>query len=191
MAFDRKAISPVIATIIIVAVAIVMSIAVAYWMMGLTTTFTRYEKLEYTAAYVVPTEVHVIKGVEKEEGVKEEELVINVWNVTLKLKNTGTAVATINDILINGVPLKVINETINKAIFGTIDGNFSVIGNVSGAVAALPATVSVGETVAIVLSLPKNETIQFPFGKLTFGMSLEIIVVTAAGYQYPKTVVLP
>lgn len=179
MAFDRKAISPVIATIIIVAVAIVMSIAVAYWMMGLTTTFTRYEKLEYTAAYVVPTEVHVNSDK------------INVWNVTLKLKNTGTAVATINDILINGVPLKVINETINKAIFGTIDGNFSVIGNVSGAVAAFPATVSVGETVAIVLSLPKNETIQFPFGKLTFGMSLEIIVVTAAGYQYPKTVVLP
>jgi flagellin-like protein len=41
-----RAVSPVIATIIIVAVAIVMSIAVAYWVLGLAGTFTRYEKIE-------------------------------------------------------------------------------------------------------------------------------------------------
>ncbi|MEM2812119.1 MAG: archaellin/type IV pilin N-terminal domain-containing protein, partial [Candidatus Bathyarchaeia archaeon] len=50
---NQKAVSPVIATIIIVAVAIVMSIAVAYWMLGLATTFTRYEKLEFISAYAV------------------------------------------------------------------------------------------------------------------------------------------
>jgi flagellin-like protein len=36
-----KAVSPVIATIIIVAIAITMSIAVAYWMLGLGNSFTK------------------------------------------------------------------------------------------------------------------------------------------------------
>ncbi|MBS7638222.1 DUF4352 domain-containing protein, partial [Candidatus Bathyarchaeota archaeon] len=49
---DRRGVSPVIATIIIVAIAIVMSLAVAYWMLGLGGAFTRYEKLEFVSAYV-------------------------------------------------------------------------------------------------------------------------------------------
>jgi FlaG/FlaF family flagellin (archaellin) len=49
---DRRGVSPVIATIIIVSIAIVMSLAVAYWMLGLGGAFTRYEKLEFTSAYV-------------------------------------------------------------------------------------------------------------------------------------------
>ncbi|MEM4978942.1 MAG: archaellin/type IV pilin N-terminal domain-containing protein, partial [Candidatus Nezhaarchaeales archaeon] len=115
---DEKAISPVIATIIIVAVAIVMSIAVAYWMMGLATTFTRYEKLEYTAAYAVP-----IGG---------------NWNVTLTLKNTGTAVATVNDILINGIPYKQVR-----------DGGVTVD-------PSPPITINVGDNETITLTLPKG-----------------------------------
>ena len=42
-----KAVSPVIATIIIVAIAITMSIAVAYWLLGLGSSFTKYEKVEF------------------------------------------------------------------------------------------------------------------------------------------------
>ncbi|MEM0316545.1 MAG: archaellin/type IV pilin N-terminal domain-containing protein [Candidatus Nezhaarchaeales archaeon] len=149
---DEKAISPVIATIIIVAVAIVMSIAVAYWMMGLVTTFTRYEKLEYTAAYVVPTE--------------------NGWDVTLTLKNTGTALATVNNILINGIPY---DQVVS-------DGKVNVDPE-------LPITINVGNSTTITLTLPKDRN--YKFGLLTSGISVEITVVTAAGNQYPKTVVLP
>ena len=47
-----KAVSPVIATIIIVAIAITMSIAVAYWLLGLGGSFTKFEKVEFTTAYV-------------------------------------------------------------------------------------------------------------------------------------------
>ncbi|MGQ9461354.1 MAG: archaellin/type IV pilin N-terminal domain-containing protein, partial [Candidatus Bathyarchaeaceae archaeon] len=43
---DRRGISPVIATVIIVAVTIAVSIAVAYWMGGLASFFTRFEKIE-------------------------------------------------------------------------------------------------------------------------------------------------
>ena len=49
---NLKAVSPVIATIIIVAIAITMSIAVAYWLLGLGSSFTKYEKVEFTTAYV-------------------------------------------------------------------------------------------------------------------------------------------
>ena len=142
-----KAVSPVIATIIIVAVAIVMSIAVAYWMLGLATTFTRYEKLEFTAAYAT---------------ISEEN-----YTVTLELKNTGTTTATIDRVLLNGIPLN-----------NSIKVNFN------------PAsTVSPGGSCKITIELPKDEIVNG--AKMTSGINIEIIVASAAGNQYPKTIVLP
>ncbi|MEM2809438.1 MAG: archaellin/type IV pilin N-terminal domain-containing protein, partial [Candidatus Methanomethylicia archaeon] len=44
-----KGISPVIATIIMVAVAIVISIAAAFWLTGLMGAFTTYENIRITA----------------------------------------------------------------------------------------------------------------------------------------------
>jgi FlaG/FlaF family flagellin (archaellin) len=84
---NLKAVSPVIATIIIVAIAITMSIAVAYWLLGLGSSFTKYEKIEFTTAYAVPT-----------NG--------GGYTVTLNLKNTGTAASTIDSTLTlyNGYP---------------------------------------------------------------------------------------
>jgi len=43
-------ISPVVATVILVAVAIVIAIAVAFWASGLVGVFTRFEKLEIVSA---------------------------------------------------------------------------------------------------------------------------------------------
>lgn len=84
---NLKAVSPVIATIIIVAIAIVMAIAVAYWMLGLGGAFTRYEKLEIPTAYAV-----------KEEA--------GSFKIYLTVKNTGSAAATIDvtNTLYNGKP---------------------------------------------------------------------------------------
>lgn len=82
---NRKAVSPVISTIIIVAVAIAISIAVAFWLGGITSIFTRFEKLEIPTAYA-----------KADTG---------GWTVTLEVKNTGTTDVTITDILINGIPL--------------------------------------------------------------------------------------
>ena len=82
---NTKAVSPVIATIIIVSVAIVMSIAVAYWMLGLGSSFTRFEKLEFSSAYV--------------------EDVSGNYFVHIKIKNTGSAALTIDSILLNGKPV--------------------------------------------------------------------------------------
>jgi flagellin-like protein len=81
---DRRGISPVIATVIIVAVTIAVSIAVAYWMGGLASFFTRFEKIEIGTAYATGTET---------------------TGFTIKLseiKNTGSADATVTAVHING-----------------------------------------------------------------------------------------
>ena len=73
-------ISPVVATVILVAIAIVIAIAVAFWASGLVGVFTRFEKLEITSAYYDGS------------------------NVVLVVRNTGSADTSIDDIYVNGVP---------------------------------------------------------------------------------------
>lgn len=81
---NRKAISPVISTIIIVAVAIAIAIAVAFWLGGITSIFTRFEKLEIPTAYA------------KKSDTTE-------WEITLYVNNTGTTDTSVTLILINGI----------------------------------------------------------------------------------------
>ena len=79
---SRKAISPVIATVILVAVAITIAVAVSYWMSGISSQYTRFEKVEI--------------------GTATSTLDANGnWIVTLALKNTGTTTATISNVYIN------------------------------------------------------------------------------------------
>jgi len=77
---SSSGISPVVATVILVAIAIVIAIAVAFWASGLVGVFTRFEKLEITSAYY--------------SGGK----------VVLVVRNTGSADTSIDDIYVNGVP---------------------------------------------------------------------------------------
>jgi hypothetical protein len=66
--------------VILVAVAIVIAIAVAFWASGLVGVFTRFEKIEIVAAY---------------------------WDgsdVVLIARNTGSSIAVIDMIMANGAP---------------------------------------------------------------------------------------
>jgi len=91
-------ISPVVATVILVAVAIVIAIAVAFWASGLVSVFTRFEKIEIQSAY---------------------------WdgsNVVIIARNTGSSIAVIDMILANGAPcITDIAETV------TLGGTFSTV----------------------------------------------------------------
>ncbi|MEN2975354.1 MAG: archaellin/type IV pilin N-terminal domain-containing protein [Candidatus Caldarchaeales archaeon] len=49
----KSGISPVVATVILVAVSIVLAIAVAFWASGLVGIFTRFEKLEIVSAVMI------------------------------------------------------------------------------------------------------------------------------------------
>jgi FlaG/FlaF family flagellin (archaellin) len=73
-------ISPVVATVILVAVAIVIAIAVAFWASGLVGVFTRFEKIEIQSAYWDGSAVVIIA------------------------KNTGSSIAVVDMILANGAP---------------------------------------------------------------------------------------
>lgn len=133
----KKGVSPVIATIIIVAVAIVMSIAVAYWALGLGASLTRYEKLQFTSAYATGTEA-------------------SGYKINVSVKNTGSAAATLDKAFANGVPIPSADVAIN------------------------PETLQPGDEA--------NGTIDLDG---TAGSTVEIMLQTAAGNQYPKVIVLP
>jgi FlaG/FlaF family flagellin (archaellin) len=152
---DRRGVSPVIATIIIVSIAIVMSLAVAYWMLGLGGAFTRYEKLEFTSAYVTVGK----NGTETD--------VNDVFNVSIRIKNTGSADATIDLIFLNGKP----SDT-----YGSDVEEFNLIGS----------TISPGAALEGYILLNKDDPSPWKSG-----MTLEIMVQTVAGRQYPKSLILP
>jgi len=84
MRMDRRksGISPVVATVILVAVAIVIAIAVAFWASGLVGVFTRFEKIEIQSAYW--------------DGANNRVIVI--------AKNTGSSPAVVDMIIVNGIP---------------------------------------------------------------------------------------
>ena len=48
----RKGVSPVIATVILVAVTITVAVAVAYWMSGIAGQYTSFEKVEIQSAVI-------------------------------------------------------------------------------------------------------------------------------------------
>ena len=80
MGRKSSGISPVVATVILVAVAIVIAIAVAFWASGLVNVFTRFEKIEIVAAYW--------------DGGNNQVVVI--------ARNTGSTDAAVDMIFVNG-----------------------------------------------------------------------------------------
>ncbi|MEM2103667.1 MAG: archaellin/type IV pilin N-terminal domain-containing protein [Candidatus Bathyarchaeia archaeon] len=161
---NRKAVSPVIATIIIVAIAIVMAIAVAYWMLGLGGAFTRYEKLEIPTAYA-------------------KNLGGNNFNITMVIKNTGSATATIDleSTLYNGKPPSAYGGYGTGVIWYNATKKQINVNSPE-------LTLEPGKTLNVVIKLA-NATAA-PNAWIS-GMTVEIMIHTVAGKDYPKVVVLP
>ena len=143
---NNKGISPVIATVILVAVAIAIAIAVAFWMTGIIGLFTRFEKIEITYIYATG---------DQSSG----------WDIIFKVKNTGTADATIDNIFINGKPYNddSIGATISKG--------------------EIPYTLTAGHEAEF--------TVHITHPTFNSGQSIEVKVHTAGGQEYPKLTNLP
>jgi len=111
---DRKGVSPVIATVILVAVTIVVAVAVAYWMGSITGLYTRSENLQIVGYFMTKSENVTVKGVNS-----------TGWEITLTVKNAGSMDATITDIFINGQPIRLYsraapaNSTLTPIAIGT------------------------------------------------------------------------
>jgi hypothetical protein len=74
--------------VILVAIAIVIAIAVAFWATGLVGIFTRFEKLEITSAYQDTNSPN---------------------NIIVRVRNTGSSPTAIAEVIINGVSVKQAN----------------------------------------------------------------------------------
>lgn len=85
---DRRAVSPVIATVILVAVAITVAVAVAYWMGGIAGQYTKFEQIEIQSAVCTY------------DSTDED------WTIELTLKNTGTASVTLLNAFINEIEIQ-------------------------------------------------------------------------------------
>jgi flagellin-like protein len=102
---SRKALSPVVASIILIAVTVAVSIAVAAWMGALTFSFMATEQLSITNVGFAGT---------------------NVIYVTAN--NTGTSPVTINEAWVNNVKQNtVVNNATDAAIPATIAANTGIV----------------------------------------------------------------
>lgn len=134
-----RAISPVIATVILVAVTITVTIAVANWMSGISSQYTAFEKVEI------------------QSGVCTVDANGN-WTVSLKLKNSGSATATLISIFINDVEVDGYGNSSQIGLWTTdMTESYSLTSGMSGTVNVYissgksTATLSSGTTVNIKL----------------------------------------
>ena len=195
----RKGIEPVIATVIIVSVAIAISVAVAFWMTGITGLFTRYERIEITNAYAEWNET------------------ADCWLVVLQLRNSGSDDATIDEIFINGRPHdawtglqdhnygyynsklapELTNESLQPSAPYVYNGSAYITVIADSTLATqfdftnyVPLPAGSDMTIVIVMGGPgvtaSGEKVDF-----NHGASIEVKIHTAAGKEYPKTIVLP
>jgi len=95
--FGTRAISPAIATIILVAVILVVAVSSAFYYTIVVVAYSSFEGVEVRNVKVYPVDNleqstnNVLKGAG--------------WKVSITLKNTGTKQATITSVLLNGKPL--------------------------------------------------------------------------------------
>jgi len=99
---SRKALSPVVAAIILIAVTVAVSIAVAAWMGALTFTFMKTEELK-------------IVGVEFPSANQ----------IDVSVRNTGTASAVITDAKVGDEVIDVTDETLDPGAGTTISVTYT------------------------------------------------------------------
>jgi len=164
---SRRAVSPVIATVILVAVAITVAVAVAYWMGGIAGQYTKFEKVE------------IQSGVCTKEGtgaVGDEFY----WKITMKLKNTGTATATLIGVFINDVEVDVYEILETSYLPGTTHDGIAVTDMDE------TKTIESGDIayVNIFIDYPGGGTDDYK--KLTSGTTINIKIHSAGGMDYIK-----
>jgi flagellin-like protein len=106
---SRKALSPVVASIILIAVTVAVSIAVAAWMGALTFTFMATEQIQITNLGFGPG-----------SG--------NGW-IAVTVNNTGTSPVTINEAWVNNI--KKTTTTPSLPSGGTIAANKGLVLNIT------------------------------------------------------------
>jgi len=158
-----KALSPVIATVILVAVTIVVAVSVAFWMGSIAGTYTSFEQVQITSAPVY------------------KDSAGSYWNVTINLRNTGSADATIDNVLVNGKPFNSYNAAGDNNI-----GVYNETGHTFD-YSDVDVSVKAGSSKTIIIKISAGT-----YGDVTFaaGNTIDIKLHSAAGKEYPQIVTL-
>ncbi len=149
---SRKAISPVIATVILVAVAITIAVAVSYWMSGISSSYTKFEKVEIQSAQVVKNGTF--------------------WKITLSLKNSGSATATLNNVYVND----------QVATYGVAMVAATLVADVGS---VNQKTIASGQTDTVTIYVGAGWPVGAP---LTSGTTVDIKIHSAGGMDYIKLI---
>ena len=176
----RRAVSPVIATVILIAVAVALGIAVAFWASGLTSSFSKYEKLGVSTQYAQVETASCPSG-------------DVCWTINIGGQNTGSSDATITMIQINGVPYTV--QTSTGSPIGTVNGQSVTTGIPAASSSSWSFSVKSGQTFALALNLDSGSSsassVNVQGKTFTHGQTIQVTIITAAGNNYPASIVLP
>jgi len=177
---ERRAISPVIATVILVAVAITIAVAVSYWMSGIAGQYTSFEKVSIKSAYASPK-------------YSASPSMFQGWVITMGLQNTGSSPATLESLFVNEKPI------LEYGVYGT-----STIDKIRWIIGTPPeptdpwSTWEILETDVTSINLDSGDetTIYIlvyglkPDGLFSAGTTINVKLHSANGYDYIKLVQL-
>ncbi len=159
----RKAVSPVIATVILVAVAITVSVGVSYWMGGISAQYTQFEKIEIQTGYAT----FGLDGGAVNSG----------WNISLSLKNSGSATSTITHVFLNDKPITLLAVPLN-----VYSGGAAGLGTCGVSVPTAGVILEAGESVEIYV------LVDDAYETLSSGTTINIKLHSAGGMDYIKLI---
>ena len=159
----RKAVSPVIATVILVAVAITVAVGVSYWMGGISSQYTQFEKVEIQTGYATYNSS------------------TTAWTVTMVVKNSGSADATINLAFLNDVPCATANYGATSAPANSWGISFNSTG----------VTLKPGQSTTIYIYIDNPPSAVTELAQLSAGTTVNVKVHSAGGMDYIKLIKLP
>jgi len=166
---ERKAVSPVIATVILVAVAITVAVGVSYWMGGISSQYTQFEKVEVQTGW---SQVDV-DAASSPVG----------WIIKLAIKNSGSASSTITHVFVNDMPVVLVDGG-NDGITGSDKNPTSPI--LTTAIGANidddGLTLEAGEDASIEVYIGVD------YGELSSGTTVNIKLHSAGGMDYIKLI---
>jgi flagellin-like protein len=160
---ERKAISPVIATVILVAVAITVAVGVSYWMSGISSQYTQFEKVEIQTGYA------------------SYNATTTSWTITMQIKNSGSADATVNLCFLNDVPCLAANYLQTSAPLNSWGVSFATTG----------VTLRPGQSSTVYVYIDNPPSAVNELQSLSAGTTTNVKLHSAGGMDYIKLIRLP
>ncbi len=192
----RSAVSPVIATVILVAVTITVAVAVAYWMSSIAGQYTAFEKVEIQSGYATKIEDGAIilavpavigTGTETAPEFPAIPAVTGTgWKVTIQLKNSGSAPSTITNCFVNEKPIE-------EYLYSTSDRSivwYYLVGATPTAMPVDGVTLESGTSATIYVYIAKIAAGASTDITFSSGTTVNIKIHSAGGMDYIRLIQL-